>query len=48
MIKIRLHAIAGIIGFLTILTFWLSTLISETPGAATPISRWSKTPFYGG
>jgi hypothetical protein len=32
MIKIRIHAIAGIIAFLTILTFWQSTLISETLG----------------
>jgi hypothetical protein len=38
MIKIRIHAIAGIIDFLTILTFWLSTLISETLGSHADIA----------
>lgn len=27
--KTRIHAIAGVIGFLTILTFWTSTVLSE-------------------
>lgn len=32
MLKTRLHAIAGTIAFLTILTFWLSTVVSEIFG----------------
>lgn len=31
--KTRVHAIAGTIGFLTILIFWLSTLLSEVFGS---------------
>ena len=31
--KTRIHAIAGAIGFLTILTFWSSTVISELFGS---------------
>jgi hypothetical protein len=34
----RLHPIAGMIAFLTILTFWLSTAISELFGSAETIA----------
>ncbi len=39
--KIKIHAIAGIIGFLTILTFWSSTLLSEIFGSHATIA-WVK------
>ena len=39
--KIKIHAIAGIIGFLTILTFWSSTLLSEVFGSHATIA-WVK------
>lgn len=38
MIKIRIHAIADFIAFLTILTFWLSMLISKTLGSHADIA----------
>ncbi len=34
----QIHAIAGMIGFLTILTFWASTVLSELSGSAQAIS----------
>jgi hypothetical protein len=34
----RIHPIAGIIGFLTILTFWIATVVSELSGSADAIS----------
>ncbi|MGA2495535.1 MAG: hypothetical protein ABSF67_21810 [Roseiarcus sp.] len=34
----RIHPIAGIIGFLTILTFWTSTVLSELSGSLQAIS----------
>lgn len=34
----RIHPIAGIIGFLTILTFWISTVLSELSGSLQAIS----------
>ncbi len=36
--KTRIHAIAGAIGFLTILTFWFSTVISEVFGSQEAIA----------
>lgn len=39
--KTKIHAIAGIIGFLTILTFWTSTLVSELFGSQATIA-WVK------
>lgn len=36
--KTKIHAIAGVIGFLTILTFWTSTLYSELFGSAETIA----------
>ena len=47
MIKIRIHAIAGIIAFLTILTFWLSTLISETLGSHADIAAVENAILWG-
>lgn len=32
-IKQRIHALAGVLGFLTILTFWTSTVVSELFGS---------------
>jgi hypothetical protein len=34
----RIHPIAGLIGFLTILTFWTSTVLSELSGSVQAIS----------
>jgi len=34
----RIHPVAGIIGFLTILTFWTSTVLSELSGSVQAIS----------
>jgi hypothetical protein len=34
----RIHPIAGIVGFLTILTFWTSTVASELYGSAEMIA----------
>ncbi len=34
----RLHPIAGIVGFITILAFWLSTVVSELSGSADMIT----------
>lgn len=39
--KTKIHAAAGIIGFLTILTFWSSTLLSEVFGSHETIA-WIK------
>jgi hypothetical protein len=39
--KTKIHAIAGVIGFLTILTFWSSTLWSELFGSPETIA-WVK------
>lgn len=47
MIKTRIHAIAGVIGFLTILTFWLSTLISETFGSYADIAMVKNAILWG-
>ena len=47
MIKIRIHAIAGIIAFLTILSFWLSTLISETLGSHADIAAVKNAILWG-
>lgn len=45
--KKRLHAIAGIVGFLTILTFWTSTVYSEVFGTEDMI-RTVKTMILSG
>lgn len=47
MIKTRIHAIAGVIAFLTILTFWLSTLISEIFGSTADITSVKNTILWG-
>ncbi len=39
--KTKIHALAGVIGFLTILTFWTSTLVSELFGSYAMIA-WVK------
>ena len=36
--KTKVHAIAGIIGFLAIATFWITTLLSELFGAPASIT----------
>ena len=36
--KAKVHAIAGVVGFLTIATFWISTAITELIGSDTAIS----------
>lgn len=45
--KKRLHAIAGIIGFLTILTFWTSTVYSEALGTEDTIRTVKTMILYG-
>ncbi len=45
--KTRIHAFAGIIGFLIILTFWTSTVISELFGSYETISSVKQTVLYG-
>ncbi|MGO8798883.1 MAG: hypothetical protein ACLQJL_07325 [Roseiarcus sp.] len=35
----RVHPIAGMIGFLAILTFWTSTVLSELSGSASAVSE---------
>lgn len=47
MIKTRIHAIAGVIGFLTILTFWLSTLVSEIFGTVADIAQVKNAILWG-
>lgn len=47
MIKTRIHAIAGVIGFLTILTFWMSTLISEIFGSHADIAMVKNGVLWG-
>ena len=47
MIKTRIHAIAGVIGFLTILTFWLSTLVSEIFGSLADIATVKNAILWG-
>ena len=37
--KSKLHAVAGVVGFLTILTFWTSTILSELFGSAETIAQ---------
>ncbi|MEX3011722.1 hypothetical protein [Hoeflea sp. TYP-13] len=41
--KTRIHAIAGVVGFLTILSFWTSTVTVElfgTPAAIAAVKSW--------
>ncbi len=45
--KTRVHAIAGAIGFLTILTFWTSTLISELFGSYAAIASVKQAVLHG-
>jgi len=45
--KTRIHAIAGAIGFLTILTFWTSTIISEVFGSYATIALVKQAVLYG-
>lgn len=47
MIKTRIHAVAGIIAFLTILTFWLSTLVSEIFGSLADIAQVKNAILWG-
>ena len=45
--KTRVHAIAGAIAFLTIMTFWTSTLISEMLGSYATIAAVKQAVLYG-
>ena len=45
--KRRIHAIAGMIGFLVILAFWTSTVISELFGSAQVIAQVKSTILLG-
>jgi len=45
--KVRIHAIAGGIGFLTILTFWTSTVISELFASHQAITAVKQMILYG-
>lgn len=36
--KTRIHAIAGVVGFLTIATFWTSTVVTELTGSHAAIA----------
>ncbi len=45
--KTKIHAVAGIVGFLTILTFWISTVYAELFGVAATIS-WVKAGILQG
>ncbi len=45
--KTRIHAIAGAIGFLTILVFWTSTVISELFGSLETIASVKQMILYG-
>jgi len=45
--KTKIHAFAGVIGFLTILTFWTSTLVSELFGTHATI-MWVKAMILQG
>ena len=43
----KLHPIAGVIGFVTILTFWLSTVTSELFGSTAAIAAVKETIPWG-
>lgn len=45
--KTRIHAIAGVTGFLAILTFWTSTAFSELLGSAETIAAVKTAILYG-
>ncbi|WP_109357408.1 hypothetical protein [Sphingorhabdus sp. EL138] len=45
--KRRIHAIAGMIGFFTILTFWTTTVISELFGSYVTIAGVKQMILYG-
>ena len=45
--KTRIHAIAGGIGFLTVLTFWTSTLISELFASHEAVAAVKQMILYG-
>lgn len=47
MIKLRIHAIAGVLGFLTIMAFWLSTLVSEVFGSLANIATVKNAILWG-
>ncbi len=47
MIKTRIHAIAGTIGFVTILAFWLSTVASEISGSPATIATVKNAILWG-
>ena len=43
----KLHPVAGVIGFVTILTFWLSTATSELFGSTAAIATVKETIPWG-
>jgi len=46
-VKTRIHAAAGGLGFLVILTFWSSTVISELAGSAESIAAVKQAILWG-
>lgn len=45
--KTRMHAIAGVVGFLTIATFWTSTIVSEAFGTHSEITIVKNAILWG-
>lgn len=45
--KTRMHAIAGVVGFLTIATFWTSTIVSEAFGTHSQIVMVKNAVLWG-
>ncbi len=45
--KTRMHATAGVVGFLTIATFWTSTIISEAFGTHSEIAMVKNAILWG-
>lgn len=43
----KLHPVAGVIGFVTILTFWLSTVASESFGSTAAVATVKETIPWG-
>lgn len=45
--KTKIHAIAGVVGFLTIATFWTSTLVTELVGSHEAIATLKSNILWG-
>lgn len=45
--KTRIHAIAGVVGFLTIATFWSATLVTELLGSPAAITTVKNNILWG-